>query len=764
MTTRTVGNSGYDHTSLEDALGWFATNEWDFTVSGPHTIVVNDDLTVNANTVATLISSFTTSSSGYLIVQGQNSTVMTVEGSVPLALSTNSQRYGRLKGFIVRPAATFTGTQVFSPSYHTGMENIEFDNPDAVACSGAEGGITAASSVHTNCLARGFTSSGAYGFSVGAATCTNLTSYGNYRGFDTNASGVLTDCAFLENSNFDYDGQGAPTNIATSDATGTSGLINLVGTDQYTDPINGDFSFKVGNVLEGAGVSGNNIGYQAVAGGSSGTIIDINGTNSIQAGETGVVVNGTGFDAAPVTQTVSLTDGTNVEALTITDWNSGSPIVTVPTAIDLKWGSTTLTLQVTDDQGTSLLNNVTLTKRDGWNTINWTTTPSFSTTESFWEEAFKDFALIAGTGDQVAYTTDPSMVVDIETVPTINPPQTISGTYKVWDASSNTYTAETAYSIQENSSSPVVTLDAVTGTQIAPFVVNATISETVTDDTPVLNLSAGTAGVISGTGTTRQWTVTPPASSSGSISIYVEAGSFIDVDTNPSLQSNIINVSYNTTGNTPATGSPVIVGTAQQGVTLTLDISSISDADGLGTFSYQWYRDEALITGATSDSYLLQPSDVGAVLTVVISFTDGNGNPEEVSSSPTDVVIPSVTSPLDITLSNSSIVESAANGAIVGTLTVTDIDVGDTHTLTLVTGTGDDDNSSFSIAGNTLSCNTPSVLGEGTYSIRVQADDETSTPFQKQFTITLTAAVDSTREIVRDVIKEILEDILKTIV
>ena len=51
--------------------------------------------------------------------------------------------------------------------------------------------------------------------------------------------------------------------------------------------------------------------------------------------------------------------------------------------------------------------------------------------------------------------------------------------------------------------------------------------------------------------------------------------------------------------NDAPTGTPLITGTAQEGQTLTADVSGIADADGLGSFSYQWLRDGVAITGAT---------------------------------------------------------------------------------------------------------------------------------------------------------------------
>ena len=65
---------------------------------------------------------------------------------------------------------------------------------------------------------------------------------------------------------------------------------------------------------------------------------------------------------------------------------------------------------------------------------------------------------------------------------------------------------------------------------------------------------------------------------------------------------------------------------------LTADTSTLADADGLGALSYQWSRDGSPIDGATSDNYTSTQADVGAEITVEVSYTDGEGASESVTS------------------------------------------------------------------------------------------------------------------------------------
>ena len=94
------------------------------------------------------------------------------------------------------------------------------------------------------------------------------------------------------------------------------------------------------------------------------------------------------------------------------------------------------------------------------------------------------------------------------------------------------------------------------------------------------------------------------------------------------------------TANNPATGAPTITGTVQVGETLTVDVSSISDDDGLSNavFSFQWQVDGADISSATSDTYTLADSGEGKTISVTVSFTDDAGNEESLTSVATAAV------------------------------------------------------------------------------------------------------------------------------
>ncbi len=89
-----------------------------------------------------------------------------------------------------------------------------------------------------------------------------------------------------------------------------------------------------------------------------------------------------------------------------------------------------------------------------------------------------------------------------------------------------------------------------------------------------------------------------------------------------------------------ATGAPAINGSARVGETLTVDIASIADPDGLENvaFAYQWQADDADINGATGATYTLTDSEESKTVKVQVSFTDDADNEETLTSEATDAV------------------------------------------------------------------------------------------------------------------------------
>ncbi len=165
-------------------------------------------------------------------------------------------------------------------------------------------------------------------------------------------------------------------------------------------------------------------------------------------------------------------------------------------------------------------------------------------------------------------------------------------------------------------------------------------------------LTAGTSGIADADGLgvfAYQWSADSSAISGATSASYTlvaadegkaisVAVSFTDGAGNAESVTSSPTAAVTAKPNSAATGVPSISGTVQVGETLTAGTSGIADADGLGVFAYQWSGDSSAISGATSATYTLVAADEGKAISVAVSFTDGAGNAESVTSSPTAAV------------------------------------------------------------------------------------------------------------------------------
>ena len=100
--------------------------------------------------------------------------------------------------------------------------------------------------------------------------------------------------------------------------------------------------------------------------------------------------------------------------------------------------------------------------------------------------------------------------------------------------------------------------------------------------------------------------------------------------------------------NVPASGAPVMHGTAQVGESLWVDTTGIEDGNGLDRvqFQYQWTSNDGDadtdIAGATDSGYTLVAADVGKTIRVRVAFTDRGGYSEIRTSVATGAVSPAV--------------------------------------------------------------------------------------------------------------------------
>ncbi|WP_420388252.1 cadherin domain-containing protein [Roseivirga sp.] len=110
--------------------------------------------------------------------------------------------------------------------------------------------------------------------------------------------------------------------------------------------------------------------------------------------------------------------------------------------------------------------------------------------------------------------------------------------------------------------------------------------------------------------------------------------------------------------------------------------------------------------------------------------------------------------PTDIGLSETVVSHGAEAGAEVGAFSTTDEDADDTYTYTLVSGTGSDDNASFTISEDQLLANTSFDFNiQSEYTIRVRSTDTGGAFTEKAFTLTveIVAGLEQSASVVNNV-------------
>ncbi len=316
---------------------------------------------------------------------------------------------------------------------------------------------------------------------------------------------------------------------------------------------------------------------------------------------------------AKITVTVSWTDsGSTMETLT------SAATANVANTNDAPTGAVTITGMVT--QGETLTAETSgISDPDG---------PSSLTFTYQWKRGGADISSATGR----TYTLTQADVGKAITV-------TVSWT----DAGSTveTLTSAATANVANTNDSPTGAVT-ITGT--------VTQGETLTADTSTISDPDGPDSLTF----TYQWTRDGSAISSATQATYTltqadvgapitvtvswtDSGSTVETLTSAAT-SNVANV------NDPPTGAVTLTGTVTQGETLTAVTSTIVDPDGPSspTFSYQWKRDGTAIVGATSGTYILTQADVGAAITVTVSWTDASSTAESLTSAATSSVALSV--------------------------------------------------------------------------------------------------------------------------
>ncbi len=134
------------------------------------------------------------------------------------------------------------------------------------------------------------------------------------------------------------------------------------------------------------------------------------------------------------------------------------------------------------------------------------------------------------------------------------------------------------------------------------------------------------------------------------------------------------------------------------------------------------------------------PSNFNGFVDIEVTASDGSLTTSDVFRL---TVTPVNDAPTAIALSVTSIAENSAIGTVIGTLSATDADAGDTATYSLVTGTGSADNGLVSIVGNQLRVNgSIDFETNPTLDLRVRVTDGGGLSFERAVTVAVTDIVE----------------------
>ena len=201
------------------------------------------------------------------------------------------------------------------------------------------------------------------------------------------------------------------------------------------------------------------------------------------------------------------------------------------------------------------------------------------------------------------------------------------------DAAGNTNTAA-QLARTADLTRPTVALSAPAGSVTGPFTVTAAFSESVTGlGATAFVVANGTAGNLTGSGTTYTVTITP--TTTGQVTVDVPAGSATDAAGNTStaavqLTRAVVQPTFSNGSDATITGTPAVGGTLTAGTGTTVPAAE--------SFTYAWAADGTPIAGAVASTLTLDAAQLGKSITVTVTATRAGYADAFDSSAPTALV------------------------------------------------------------------------------------------------------------------------------
>jgi Ca2+-binding RTX toxin-like protein len=365
---------------------------------------------------------------------------------------------------------------------------------------------------------------------------------------------------------------------------------------------------------------------------------------------------------------------------------------------------------------------VTITDADG-NSVD----AQFNSTTSKWSADVSNFddgtlTISATTSDVAGNTADITKTFTLDTVAPVAP--TIGS---ITDDTGITTSAATSSDKRTSDDTPILN-----GTAEAGSTVNIYRGATAaTAINLVGTVTAGTDGI---------WNFQSAVLAQGNYTFRARA---LDAVGNISPRSTVFNVIIDTTAPGATTISSFSQDTGSSSTdgitndnTLTLSGNVPNSAVELEIFNGATSLGKAAISGATWS--LTTGTLTDGTYNLTAKVRDLAGNTSAVSTNTLNVQI-DTTAPTAIGFSSTSINENNAANAVVANLSTTDTGAGNTSfAYALVTGTGDTDNTAFTVVGDKLQLNTSAnAETKASYSVRVRSTDLAGNSFDKVQTISV---------------------------
>ncbi len=233
-----------------------------------------------------------------------------------------------------------------------------------------------------------------------------------------------------------------------------------------------------------------------------------------------------------------------------------------------------------------------------------------------------------------------------------------------------------------------------------------------------------------------QLTGTPTNSNVGTASFFVTTNDGSGGKVRQVYSLNTINVND---APTLVSALPIINATEDVLLSAALNEASFLDVDGDNlTYSATFSGNSWLSFDPVSKRFTGTPSNdnVGNI-DVSVTATDGSG--ESVNTTFQLTVINVNDAPTDISIPTLTIAENTTLGAVLSLISTADVDAADSHTYSLVSGVGADDNAVFNLSNNSLiTASAIDFESKSSLKIRLKSTDGSGVSIEKAFVVTVT--------------------------